>query len=361
MQDTATKTGGAARVVLPCEDLDAAIRYFRETLGFRLDMIFPADAPRVAVISGHGLTVRLDAGYQGAPGRIELEMADADETVRCGTSVLAPNGTEITFVARAADTHVPPVDPAVVLSHPPGDGDWHVGRAGMQYRDLIPGRLGGAWIASHIRIPDGGPVPDYVHYHEVRFQLIYCRSGWVKLVYEDQGPPFVMRAGDCVLQPPCIRHRVLECSAAFEVVELGSPAEHVTLVDHVMGLPTGDVRPRRDFGGQRFCLHRASEASWAASEYPGLEQQATGIAEATAGIAAVRVLRPSGDAETVSMLEQTEFLFRFVLDGALTLRCDGQPRQPLRAGASVVIPAGLRHRFEAMSGDLRVLEVRSPA
>ena len=30
----------------------------------------------------------------------------------------------------------------------------------MHYRDLIPSRLGGSIIASHIRIPDGGPVPD---------------------------------------------------------------------------------------------------------------------------------------------------------------------------------------------------------
>ena len=44
----------------------------------------------------------------------------------------------------------------------------------MQYRDLIPSRLDGSIIASHIRIPDGGPVPELVHYHTVGFQLIYC-------------------------------------------------------------------------------------------------------------------------------------------------------------------------------------------
>ncbi len=65
---------------------------------------------------------------------------------------------------------------------------WVIGRAGMQYRDLIPTRLGGAIIASHIRIPDGGPVPDMVHFHKVGFQLIFCVKGWVDVVYEDQGP-----------------------------------------------------------------------------------------------------------------------------------------------------------------------------
>jgi hypothetical protein len=71
---------------------------------------------------------------------------------------------------------------------------WYVGRAGMRYRDLIPGRLGGRFIASHIRIPDGGETQDYVHYHKALFQMIYCRTGWARLVYEDQGPPFLLEA-----------------------------------------------------------------------------------------------------------------------------------------------------------------------
>ena len=91
-----------------------------------------------------------------------------------------------------------------------------------------PGRLGGRFIASHITIPAGGPVPDYVHYHDVRYQSIHCVRGWVRVVYEDQGPPFVLEAGDCVLQPPGIRHRVLESSPGLEVVEVGSPAAHPT-------------------------------------------------------------------------------------------------------------------------------------
>ena len=120
---------------------------------------------------------------------------------------------------------------------------WGVGRAGMRYRDLIPNRQGGRFIASHISIPDGGPVPDYVHFHKVRFQMIFCYRGWVKVVYEDQGPPFVLQAGDCVLQPPRIRHRVLEASPGLEVVEIGCPADHETRADLVMELPTGRVEP----------------------------------------------------------------------------------------------------------------------
>ena len=56
-----------------------------------------------------------------------------------------------------------------------------------------PDRLGGAIIASHIRIADAGPVADMVHFHTVGFQLIFCHRGWVRLVYEDQGPPIRAR------------------------------------------------------------------------------------------------------------------------------------------------------------------------
>lgn len=85
-------------------------------------------------------------------------------------------------------------------------------------------------------------MPDYVHFHKVRFQMIYCYKGWVRVVYEDQGPPLVMRAGDCVLQPPRIRHRVLESSPGLEVIEIGCPAEHETFADHDLQLPTPVVQ-----------------------------------------------------------------------------------------------------------------------
>ena len=73
---------------------------------------------------------------------------------------------------------------------------------------------------SHIRILKAGPVSDYVHFHKIRFQMIFCNKGWAKLVYEDQGSPFIFQAGDCILQPPEIRHQVLENSDGFEVVEI---------------------------------------------------------------------------------------------------------------------------------------------
>ena len=39
-------------------------------------------------------------------------------------------------------------------------------------------------------------------FSQVGFQLIFCYRGWVEVVYEDQGAPFVLHAGDCVIQGP---------------------------------------------------------------------------------------------------------------------------------------------------------------
>ena len=122
----------------------------------------------------------------------------------------------------------------------------------MMYRDLMPDRMGGKMAVSHIRLTEGGEVPDYVHYHKIEFQMIRCIKGRIKVVYEDQGEPFWLEPGDWVIQPPEIRHRVLECEAGSEVIEVSMPAEHETWVDHEMTLPTTALRPDREFNGQRF-------------------------------------------------------------------------------------------------------------
>ena len=129
-----------------------------------------------------------------------------------GETLIAPNGTRIDLVDDGAGYVLPDNAPSLSIVRAPDvddDDPFGVGRAGMEYRDLLPDRWGGRFIASHIRIPGGGEVADSVHYHRIRFQLIFCARGWVDLVYEDQGPPFRLEAGDCVVQPPEIRHRVL--------------------------------------------------------------------------------------------------------------------------------------------------------
>lgn len=229
----------------------------------------------------------------------------------------------------------------------------------MQYRDLIPGRLGGRLIASHIRIPEGGPVPDYVHHHAIEFQMIYCYRGWVKVVYEGQGPPFVLEAGDCVLQPPHIRHRVLECSDHMEVIEVSSPAEHETHVEHELALPTVDVDVNRDFDGQRFVRHQNSDATWTSGPYDGFEARDTGIGEATNALASALVLRRSGTAQPVDISGDAGTVFVFVLQGSMTVRQAKQSTRVHAAGDAFVISAESTVAIDATSDDLELLQVVS--
>lgn len=355
-----------AQVVLPGEPLDETINFFTKRLGFRVDAIFPADSPAVAMLSGHGLTIRLQPAGEGIQaGTLRVVCADPTDLGDGHTMLMAPNGTRVELIDANPPMVLPPVAQSLIVARAADQSHWGVGRAGMQYRDIIPGRQGGRFIGSHIRIPGGGPVPDYVHFHKVRFQMIYCHKGWVKLVYEDQGEPFVLHAGDCVLQPPEIRHRVLESGDDLEVIELGCPAEHETLADHDTSLPTGRSLPDRDFGGQRFIRHDASVATWHPWRVEGFEHRDIGIGAATDGLAGARVVRPVAGAAASSGLavHDAEFVFLFVLRGSVAFehRGDGNDgRYELVEGDTVVVPAGLPHRLVEGSADLELLDVTLP-
>ena len=226
-----------------CDNLEEAIEQHQE-LGYRLDMIFPADAPREALVSKDGEVLRL-----------------------------------------IAENH-PAAEAAPLLRK---EGSWKVGRAGMEYRALSPrfsghsteemppkGGTQSAVAAHHIRLTTGGEVPDYVHYHKVEFQMIYCKRGRIKVVYEDQGEPFWLDTGDCVLQPPEIRHRVLYADAGAEVIEVTMPAEHETWLEHDIDFPNKKLNPARIFSGQRFMRHIAAENA-------GQDCRDLGISAATDG------------------------------------------------------------------------------
>ncbi len=314
------------RIHVRCPELATALDHYAGELGFRLEMIFPADHPRRALLSGFGITLLLES--EPAP-----DIATAAEAAN-----------DAVMIQRATRA-------------------WGEGRAGMQYRDLIPGRLGGRFVASHIRIPDGGPVADYVHHHDVRFQMIYCYRGWVRVVYEDQGDPFVMRPGDCVLQPPHIRHRVLESSDGMEVIEIGCPAEHETLVDHAMVLPNDELNPDRVFEGQKFVCHQAAGAGWNPWIAEGFEARDIGIAAATGAMASALVMRPAGRPFVRLTSRGEDLYFIFILSGTLSLRTVGDNGNALETGDCFVIPAHSEALLADMTEDLELLHVavRLPA
>ena len=297
-----------------CADLTAALAEL-ECDGFRLDVIYPADDPHTAVLTGNGETVRLTS-RPGAP---------------------PPSHA------------LPAFAPAFLITRGGGSGE---GRAGMLYRDLIPGRLGGRYIASHITIPEGGPVADWVHFHRIALQLIYIRRGWVKLVYEDQGEPFMAHDGDLVLQPPGIRHRVLESSPGLEVIEISSPALHETFADHEMALPTGRNDPLRNFGGQRFVRHIAGQTPW--TPFDGAEAQETSIRDATNGLAEARTIR-AVSATIAFEPHDGELVFGFVLEGSA--RLEFGEGFDVGSGDAFVIPPHQAWKVDAATPDFRLLHV----
>ena len=343
-----------AEVVLGTSDLTGDLGFFKR-LGFRLDAIWPADDPSVARMSGLGTALRLVAG-QGA-GTLRLLTDDAG-ALGAGRQV-SPGGTVVEPDALTPQVEMPQTLHSFVVRRLRDEAPWVIGRAGMHYRDLVPDRLGGAIIASHIRIPDGGPVPDMVHYHTVGFQLIFCYRGWVDLVYEDQGAPFRLHAGACVIQPPRIRHRVLYASPDIEVIEIGVPAEHVTTIDHEMELPNGRVDRERRWDGQRFVRHEPEGAAWRPFRIPGLISRDTSIGENTGGVAGVHVVR-RGEGEVPATSHGTDILFTFVMEGGMRLEGEGRAYD-LEPGDAFAVPPGVVTRYAEASEDLELLEVSLPA
>lgn len=345
-----------AEVVLPTNELRDDLPFFTKILGMRLENIFPADDPAVASFSGHGLRLRIEKGAAVPPGHLRILTDDVGGFAGGARELTAPNGTRISIVPLTPQVpHITP-RPEFAVRRLTDEAPWIIGRAGMHYRDLIPSRLGGSIIASHIRIPDGGPVPDMVHYHTVGFQLIFCYRGWVDVLYEDQGDVMRLHAGDCVTQPPGIRHRVVEASPNIEVIEIGVPAEHVTTIDHDFTLPNGIGDPLREWNDQTFVHHTKQSATWLPFRVPGFTSRDTGICAGTKGVAGIQVVRRSEGA-VPAYRHDADIHFTFVMDGTMTLHAEGEAPRALAPGDGFVIPPGMNVHYRDPSDDIELLEV----
>ncbi|MBA2620625.1 MAG: cupin domain-containing protein [Acidobacteria bacterium] len=350
----------AAQIVLPCADINNELLFFVERLGFRVEMISPADAPSVAVVSGYGLNLRLETSGEKLPLVLRLGGDFSSLPFVAPREIVSPDGVRVQFFDAESLVEIPDGTQEFIVTTASGENAWSAGRAGMLYRDLIPGRLGDRFVASHISIPEGGEIPDYVHFHKVRFQMIYCIRGWARLVYENQGEPFLMNAGDCVLQPPEIRHRVLESSAQFEVLEIGCPAIHATHADHALTLPNDALAFDKIYGAnQRFLHHVAAEAVWQDSQIKNIESRDTEIKRASDGLADVRLLQATAEA-SFPVNHRGEFLFYFILKGGLRLGGKAGEVYRLNANDCFVLPRDTSYLVEADEG-LEMLRVNLPA
>ena len=117
-----------------------------------------------------------------------------------------------------------------VVSHH-DEADFHQGlRAYAKYRDLgISKATNGLAQAHVIRLigPCDPAVVSKRHYHDVDFQMIYVLKGWMKGEYD--GQEVTVREGSCWLQPPRIKHTVLDYSDDCELLEIILPAEFDTV------------------------------------------------------------------------------------------------------------------------------------
>jgi quercetin dioxygenase-like cupin family protein len=101
-------------------------------------------------------------------------------------------------------------------------------RAFFAYRDLGIREASSGTFGAHVirALPGEGAKPHW-HTHDLAFQMVYVLRGWVRFEYEDVGE-VELKPGDCVYQPPGIRHRELAHSDDLELLEITSPAEFAT-------------------------------------------------------------------------------------------------------------------------------------
>ncbi len=118
----------------------------------------------------------------------------------------------------------------VASHHKPGAFETGLRRY-AQYRDLgIAAATNGLARAHVIRmIPPCDPAEvSKRHYHDVDFQMIYVLKGWIKGEYEGAGE-VTMYEGSAWLQPPRIKHTVLDYSGDCELLEIILPADFETV------------------------------------------------------------------------------------------------------------------------------------
>jgi mannose-6-phosphate isomerase-like protein (cupin superfamily) len=112
------------------------------------------------------------------------------------------------------------------------DAEFKTGlRAYAAYRDLMTDKATGGAVQSHVIRLIGKCDPKTVsipHYHGVQFQMLYMLKGWMIGEYEGQGR-VKMTAGSCWIQPPGIRHQVIDYSDGCEMIEIILPADFDTV------------------------------------------------------------------------------------------------------------------------------------
>jgi hypothetical protein len=125
----------------------------------------------------------------------------------------------------------PPCKQTFVARHHSPDA-FEIGlRRYAQYRDLGIAAATNGLARAHVikMVPPCDPAEvSKRHYHDVEFQMVYVLKGWIKGEYDGAGI-VTMREGSCWLQPPKIKHAVLDYSDDCELLEIILPADFDTV------------------------------------------------------------------------------------------------------------------------------------
>jgi len=107
---------------------------------------------------------------------------------------------------------------------------WDEGlREYFAYRDLgMVERTGGRVRAHVIRPSKPCDKPGDEHFHALDFQMVYVLKGWARVHFDGVGD-VRFEEGSCMYQEPGIRHRVLEYSNDYTVIEITIPADFETV------------------------------------------------------------------------------------------------------------------------------------
>jgi mannose-6-phosphate isomerase-like protein (cupin superfamily) len=103
-------------------------------------------------------------------------------------------------------------------------------RAYAKYRDLGVAEASQGLARAHVIRLIGPCDPAEVsklHFHDVDFQMVYVLKGWVKTYMEGQGET-LMEQGSAWIQPPRVKHLIMDYSDDVELLEVILPAEFET-------------------------------------------------------------------------------------------------------------------------------------
>ena len=160
------------------------------------------------------------------PRQIQLEIDAARESLAATLDQLAYR----TSPKRVAAQPKKPSQFFRVSHHSEDDFEGGL-RNYAKYRDLGMAKATGGMVQAHVIrfVPPFRPEEvSKLHYHDVEFQMVYVLKGWIKTELEGQGA-HVMRPGSAWLQPPGIKHKVMDYSDDCEVLEIILPANFETV------------------------------------------------------------------------------------------------------------------------------------